>query len=140
SAGSAFTSGEATVINTAPVITAVTLSEICPKTNDTLSVRSDERRDGEDDAVSYTYQWQKKAPADSGFSDLSGRTNATLDLSGTDNDSKGDKLRVAVTPPADSSAGSAFTSGEATVINTAPVISAVTLNTTSPKTNDTLSV
>src|SRR4029079_7733809 len=60
----------------------------------------------------------------------------TLDLSQAGNGDKGDLITVTVTPNA-ASADGALASDSATVADTAPTAT-VSLNTASPKTNDTL--
>jgi hypothetical protein len=127
-----------TVVNTAPVMDTASIAEPAPKTNDTLHATATSH-DADGDTVSYSYQWQKDSG--SGWSDLTGETGSTLDLSQAGNGNKGDKLRVVITPNDGTVDGAPLTSGDVTVVNTAPVKGSVAItpsSATAPKTNDTL--
>ncbi len=116
--GAMVASAAVTVLNTAPVVSAVTLSSTAPDTDDTLSVTVTSS-DADGDAVSYTYAWYVDGAV--------AGTSATL--SGASFDA-GDTVYVVVTPSDGTDTGAAFTSATATVANTAPVLASVTLTPT----------
>ncbi|MBI4340271.1 MAG: hypothetical protein HY680_10040, partial [Chloroflexi bacterium] len=126
-------SAQATVINTPPVAT-VGLSTSSPRTNDTL-VATATTSDVDNDPVTLTYVWKrngaatKTTPATSSLVD-------TYDLSLPGNGDKNDVITVEATPN-DSEESGDMASAQATVINTPPVAT-VGLDTSSPRTNDTL--
>jgi hypothetical protein len=107
--------------NSAPVVSAVSISPTSPTTNQTLTA-TPTATDADGDTVSFSYQWQKKVGAGS-FADLAGATNASLDLSVAGNGDKGDQLRVLVTPNDGEEDGAQFTSSAVTVANSAPTVS-----------------
>jgi hypothetical protein len=76
--------------------------------------------DADGDSVTYSYQWQQDTG--SGWNNLAGATNVTLDLSVMGNGNRSDQLRVVVTPNDGTANGAPLTSNEVTVGNTAPVV------------------
>jgi|GEM_PF-2242626 len=104
-------------VNDAPVVNAVTLTPILPKTNDTLTANVS-ASDVEGDTLTYAYQWKKNDV------DISGATGSSLDLSAAGNGDKGDIISVAVTA-SDPHGGvsSPFTSSGVTIVNTSPTAS-----------------
>ena len=99
-------------------------------TNSQLTVLI-EAHDPEGDPITITYQWQRN------HVDISGETNATLDLSKPGNGDREDLISVNVTV---ADATGSETSGLGRfVIDSAPVVTP-SFNTTSPKGNDVLKV
>ena len=116
--------------NQAPIIDSVTINQSNPKTNDTLSATVTSH-DPEGSPVTYSYQWLKGGVA------ISGATNATLNLSGTNNGNKGDQISLRVRGSDGFLLGSPLTSSAVTVANTAPTAT-VSLNKNNPQDNETL--
>src|SRR5439155_5926588 len=96
------------------------------------------KHDDDGDPVTLAYQWQKSTDGGATWSDLAGRTSSSLDLSGSGNGSKGDQLRVKVTPNDGTVDGLTVTSASVTVVNSAPVVDSASIDQSSPKTNDLL--
>ena len=124
-----------TVANSAPVVTNVVIAPASPTTNETITA-TPTATDADGDTVTFTYQWQKKIGAGS-FTNISGATSASLDLSVAGNGDKGDELRVLVTPNDGTVNGAQFTSSAVTVANSAPVVT-VLLTPANPTTNAVL--
>src|SRR5439155_23488389 len=101
--GSAFTSSTATVANSAPAVTGVSVTPASPTTDQTLTA-TPSSTDADGDTVTYRHQWTKNGSA------ISGATSATLDLSAAGNGDQNDAITVAVTPSDGAASGSAFTS------------------------------
>src|ERR671922_84807 len=131
-------SASATVVNSPPSATNVLLSATGPKTKDTISVSFDYADDDGDAQAGTTYQWQKKSPGATSFTDIAGANGSSLNLATAGNGDKGDQLRVIITPKDGSAFGTGVFSNVATVVNSAPVISAVSLPA-GPKTKDVIS-
>jgi len=125
--GAAVSASAVTVVNTAPVLSSVSLSTLSPSETDTITVSLGSTSDADGDSISYEYAWYVNGSLTS--------TATTLDGSSF---GSGDSIYVEVTPTDGTDDGSAVRSSTATVTNTAPVISSVTLSPTSPRTNDTL--
>ena len=123
-------SAAVTVANAAPTVTSVTIDQLSPKTNDTLTV-SVTSADADGDARSYAYQWRK------GGVDLTGETAATLDLSAAGNGGKGDQITVEVTANDGSDDSAPSTSTPVTIQNSLPVAT-IALAPDPAGTNDTL--
>ena len=137
-ANGAMVSASATVVNSPPSATNVLLSATGPKTKDTISVSFDYADDDGDAQAGTTYQWQKKSPGATSFTDIAGANGSSLNLATAGNGDKGDQLRVIITPKDGSAFGTGVFSNVATVVNSAPVISAVSLPA-GPKTKDVIS-
>ncbi|BCM88811.1 hypothetical protein IAD21_00653 [Abditibacteriota bacterium] len=131
--GTAATSAPVTVINTAPVVSGVTIDQNTPKTNDTLTFNVAIKTDDDSDTLTPTYQWKKNGD------DINGQTGASLDLSVEGNGDNGDKISVVVTV-SDGTTSTSSESPQVTIGNTAPVITSATILPGAPKVNDTLSV
>jgi len=117
-----------TIANTAPVLSAVSLSPASPGTDDTLVV-STSTSDADGDTVSVSVDWYVDGVyATSGSSSLAGGT--WFD--------KGQDVHVEVTPSDGTDAGSSLTSSAVTVVNTAPSVSAVSVSPDPPSPSDTL--
>src|SRR5207248_806819 len=135
--GATVTSAAVTIVNSAPVVDSASIDQSSPKTNDTLTTTVT-KHDDDGDTVTLAYQWQKSTDGVATWSDLVGRTSSSLDLSGSGNGSKGDQLRVKVTPNDGTVNGSTVTSAAITVVNSAPVAHSPPNAHPTPKTNDTL--
>ena len=101
-----------TVPNQPPVINKVTLSPLAPRTNDTLSVAID-ATDPDGNWISYTYAWTRNG-------DAVGYNYSQLD--GWSYFSKGDSIRVTVTPSDGKVSGTPVTSDAVVVVNSPPEI------------------
>ena len=133
SAGSApATSAPIAIQNSAPTVTSVTIDQGAPTTNQLLSVTV-VSADADGDARTYTYQWRKNG------ADRFGETAATFDLSQLGNGDKGDGISVEVIAADGSDSSTPLTSAAVTVANSAPVLSAVSIDQAAPATNATLS-
>ena len=119
SASSAQAHDQVTVANSAPTATNVLLNNTSPTTNQSIFVSYYADADG-DAQSGTTYQWQKKVGAGS-FTDITGETSASLDLSTAGNGDKGNQLRVLVTPKDGSDFGAGVYSDVATVATCNPV-------------------
>ena len=75
--------------NQPPVVDSVVINQTNPKTNDTLSATVTSH-DPEGSSVTYSYQWPRNG------SNITGATNATLNLSGANNGNKGDQISLRV--------------------------------------------
>jgi hypothetical protein len=104
--GGASTSGAATVANSAPVVSSVSITPPSPTTDQTLTA-TPTGTDPDGDTVTYAYQWRRNGTA------IAGATGSTLDLSQSGNGDRGDAITVDVTPSDGAATGSAFTAGRA---------------------------
>src|SRR2546427_331567 len=129
----AMVSAAAIIVNTAPTAT-VSLNTSSPKTNDTVTATAT-KADADGDAVTLTYVWKVNGVTKKTTAGSSSLTD-TFDLSVAGNGNKGDTITVEVTPN-DGTVDGAVASATATVVNSAPTAT-VSLNTSSPKTNDTV--
>jgi concanavalin A-like lectin/glucanase superfamily protein len=127
------TSAPVTIVNSAPSVSSATVTPREPDTNDILSVDV-VSSDPDNDTVTYTYQWLMNG------SPLAGRTDATLNLGAAGNGDKGNQISVEVTANDGATNSAHATSSPVTVQNSAPVINSVTIDQSSPHTNDVLSV
>ena len=125
--GEALTSNEVLVLNTAPEILSMRLSTTAPYTDDSLAVTV-ASTDADGDNVSLDYAWYVEGTLAGSSATLSG-----------DAFSKGQTVYVVVTPSDDASSGSSVTSSVATVVNTVPEITAVSLSPSEVYTSDTIS-
>ena len=114
-----------TIANTPPTLASAAITPSSPKEADTLSVVAGATDDADGDDVELLYAWQ-----------VDGKVvgaGATIDGGSFD---KGQKVQVTVTPFDGTDKGTPVTSAVVTVVNTAPVVSSVTLSPTSPRTKD----
>ena len=121
-----------TLGNNAPVVDSVSVTPVSPKTNDLVTAVVT-AHDPDGDPITLSYRWHRNGVL------LAGETGATLDLSKPGNGDRGDQISVHVNA-SDGTLVSAdtLTSGWAFwVADTAPTVT-VSLNATSPLTNDTL--
>jgi hypothetical protein len=125
--GTAATTGAATVINSAPTVT-VNFSPASPHTNDMLTAVATPS-DPDNDPVSLTYVWRVNG-------NIVPTTTGTLDLSQPGNGDRGQTISVQVTPSDGTLTGTAASA--ITTVSDTPPTATVTLNTASPRTNDTL--
>src|SRR5436190_288172 len=130
----------ASAANTKPTATNVFLSDTSPKTNDTISVSFDYADADRHTPTLFPYTTLFRSPADSGFSDISGATSSSLNLSTLGNGDRGDQLKVLVKPKDGTDFGAQVASsveeggeGEARATNVLPCHDWT-------KTNDTISV
>lgn len=127
-AGLPVTSGTSIVRNTAPTLASASLTPTAPAAGDTIAVVLGEAADVDGDTVLMKYSWSVN-----GTTGVS--TKAALDSAFF---SKGDRISVTVTPTDGTDDGSAVTSPAVVAVNTAPVISAVTVTPRSPRTTQDL--
>src|SRR6185436_5609665 len=130
------TSSPVTVANTAPTAT-VALDDDSPGTNQTITATAT-RADVDGDTVTLTYVWKVNGTTRKTTSASSSLTD-TFDLSQAGNGDNGQTVTVEVTPN-DGTANGTMVSDSASVRNAAPVVDTVSINQSSPGTNDTLSV
>lgn len=116
------------VANTVPVLASATLSNTAPVEGETLSVTLGAATDEDGHTVTYSYAWY------AGGSVVG--TGATLDSGSF---SKGQSVYVVVTPNDGFDDGLPVTSDTATVTNTLPTLSGLSLSPSSPQTLDTIS-
>lgn len=123
--GTTVTSSRVTIANTAPTIARVELSTTSPKEGDSVYaiIIGDDDVDGDD--IDFSYEWY-----------VDGSRVSTDDEIDSSLFAKGDSVYVVVTPSDDADTGVGVKSNTGTVANTAPVVSAVSLAPTSPKTTD----
>ncbi len=120
------------VQNVPPIMASVTLSPTNPKTNDTLTA-TPSASDADGDTLTYSYLWKKNGAV------IAGESASSLDLSKLGNGDKGDQITVSVTASDSGSTSPSLTSDAVTVQNSAPLVSGVSIDQASPKTNQTLS-
>ena len=77
----------AVVANSAPVLSAVSIDQAAPRTNDTLTF-SFTATDADGDSLTPVRQWRRNG------GDLAGETGAALDLSAAGNGDRGDQLTM----------------------------------------------
>ena len=107
-----------TLINTIPVMTAVTITpDPAYKSTATLTANPS-ATDADLDTITYSYQWKK------GGVDISGQTASTLSNT---NFAKGDVITVTVTPYDGTDYGDPMTSAGLTISNSTPVMTEATI-------------
>ncbi|MGE5690197.1 MAG: OmpL47-type beta-barrel domain-containing protein [Pseudomonadota bacterium] len=129
----ATTSAAVTVANSSPLLTAVSIDQPSPRTDDTLTATIS-AGDPDGDALTPTRQWRKNGV------DLAGATGATLDLSAAGNGDRGDQLALRVSVSDGAASGGPATSAAVTVQNAAPTITSASIDQASPGTNATVGV
>ena len=122
-----------TVTNQPPVAT-VNLNTSSPMTNDTLTATAT-RSDPNGDQVTLTYVWSVNGTVVKTTANSNNLTD-TLDLSQAGNGDEGQTVTVQVVPN-DGTVNGTMVSASATVLDSSPTAT-VKLNTSAPKTNDTL--
>ncbi|MFT7519832.1 MAG: hypothetical protein ACI9MC_001976, partial [Kiritimatiellia bacterium] len=121
-------SGPIEVMNTAPSIGAVTLSDNTPKAIDELTAIIDGAHDDDSDELTYTYEWY--------VDEVMVSTDAALArLSFI----KGQEVWVVVIPHDDEEAGEPVKSDVGTSVNSEPIIDSITLRPNPAYTDSTLS-
>ena len=121
----------AAVANTPPVVDSVTIDQTSPGTNQVLwAVIASSDDDG--DTLTYDYQWLRDGV------EISGATDATLDL-GVEGDA-GDEISLRVQASDGTDTSAAVTSDAATIGNAAPVVDSVTIDQSAPDTDDVVGV
>ncbi len=126
-AGAPVTSDVATVGNSPPSIASASLSTTSPTETDTISVTVTDAVDADDDSITLSYAWSVNGVVVSSLPSLSG-----------DYFDKGDTIVAQVSPNDGRDTGTPVTSDTATAINSAPVISGITLSPSSLYTDDSL--
>jgi DNA-binding beta-propeller fold protein YncE len=118
--------GEVTVIplNAPPAMISATIAPTSPDTDDVLTATG-VAQDPDGDLLTYSYQWTKNG------ADITGATDATLDLGVSGNGDRGDSIAVRVTASDGSATSNPLTSASVTVVNSAPSAS-VTLTPINP--------
>ncbi|MFT5582891.1 MAG: hypothetical protein ACI9VR_000468 [Cognaticolwellia sp.] len=114
--------------NTVPVLTSATLSSTAPAEGETLSVTLGSASDDDGHSITYAYAWYADGSVVG--------TSATLDSASF---SKGQSVYVVVTPNDGFEDGLPVTSNTATVTNTLPTLSGLSLSPSAPYTLETLS-
>ncbi len=117
-------------VNDAPVISSVTITPASPKTKDLLTANVT-ASDIDGDTLTYTYVWKN------GTTTLA-ETGPTLNLATVGNGDKGDTITVTVTANDGTADSAPVTSAGVTVVNTAPVISSVSITPATPATRSLL--
>jgi hypothetical protein len=125
--GTPVSSAVATVGNSAPSLDSVSITPTDPTKASTLTAVLGGSSDPDGDAVSFRYAWK--------VGSTTVGTGSTLSASGL---KKGDVVTLTVTPTDGSSDGAPVTSSSVTVLNTAPVLSAVTLTPSAVGTTGTV--
>jgi len=121
-------SSSVTVVNTPPTLSSARLSTTTPREGDTLGVTLGSATDIDGDPISYDYQWYVNGSR--------AGTGTTVD---GDAFSKGDRVYVDVTPKDGTDSGITVRSDVATVDNTPPVVSSITLSPSTARTIDPIS-
>ena len=116
------------VSNTVPVLTSATLSTTAPAEGETLSVTLGSASDDDSHSITYAYAWYAGGSAVG--------TGATLESASF---SKGQSVYVVVTPNDGFEDGLPVTSDTATVTNTLPTLTGLSLSPSAPYTLETLS-
>jgi len=128
--GAPVTSNQLIVSNALPVVTEVTLTPEEVYEESYLSCNVAGWSDADNDTEAYRYEWTVNAiPI--------GPSASTLD---GDNFDRADSVTCTATPWDGNDSGEALTSNEVLVLNTAPEILSMSLSTTAPYTDDSLSV
>lgn len=120
--------------NTAPELTSVALSDLAPRTNDTLTATATGGFDLDGDAISYEWSWTVAGSVVA----TETTSTPTATLSGTGAFSKGETVFVTVTPKDDGLSGTPVSSSSATVANTLPTAPDVEITPAEPDEDDDL--
>lgn len=128
--GTPKTSNTVTIGNSAPSLTAVTLSPSPATELDTLVCSPGTATDADGDAVTYAYAWTVEGSVVS-------VTTSTLRGSSF---SKGDEVFCSVTPADGTTAGTAVKSNVVDIENAPPSATSASLSPSSPSTSDTITV
>jgi hypothetical protein len=121
-------SASATVDNTAPVLSSVSLTPTTATEGDTLSCTPGSASDADGDSISHSYEW---------FVDSVQVAPTTTTLGDTFWD-RGEDVRCEVTPTDGTDSGTTVVSNTVTISNSAPSISAVSISPSAPSASDTL--
>jgi len=127
--GTAMTSAAVTILNSTPVMTAVTVTPSTAYT-DTLLTCNPSSSDADGESVSHTFTWQRDGVP------LGGQTAATLAGSQF---SRAHVITCTATPSDGTVSGTAMTSGGVTILNTPPVISGISVTPSPATTTSVLS-
>ena len=88
--------------------------------------------DPDGEAVTFSYRWLRNGVA------IDGATGASLDLAEPGHGGKGDDIEVVVTPTDPRATGAPLRSAPVTVVNSVPVVDTVTIDNSTPRTQDVL--
>jgi hypothetical protein len=124
--GTPTVSDPVTVLNTPPVIASATLSDTTPDASSTLTVIASSS-DDDGDSVSFQYAWY-----------VSGSVVATTPSLSSAYFGGGDTIYAELTPWDGSDTGATVTTDTATVLNSPPSITSISLSPSSPGTDDTI--
>jgi hypothetical protein len=124
--GEAVESQPVTVLNTAPVISAVSLSPTSPTEGDTVTATVTVS-DDDGDTISLAYAWY-----------VGGALVATTETIDSTMFDKHQSIQVEITPSDDADTGLTVTSAIITAVNTPPVIGSVALTPSALYTDDTV--
>jgi len=123
-------SAEVEILDSAPEITAVSLSPTSPTTLDTLTCAPAGWSDADGDAEGYDYQWEVDGVV------VAGATGATL----ADAFEKDQRVRCQATPWDGEEAGDPLWSDRVTILNSPPEAPQITIDPAYPVTTDALVV
>ncbi|MFK7929674.1 MAG: hypothetical protein AB8H79_15890 [Myxococcota bacterium] len=126
--GVAAVSPTVVVQNSAPTLASVAVSPSAPKVADSLTSTLGSATDPDGDTVSYSYAWS-----------VDGKPVGSSSTLSSGNFKSGDAITVTVTPTDGIDAGAAVVSPVVTAVNTAPVLTRVTLSPTNPDTDTSVS-
>ncbi|MFZ5476473.1 MAG: PKD domain-containing protein [Myxococcota bacterium] len=129
--GDPVTSESAWVENSAPSLSAVTLSPATVTESTGVSCAVSGGTDLDGDSISYTYRWYVDGTL--------AATGTSTSLSAS-NYERGDEIYVTATPTDGTDSGSAVASATITVENAAPRLSSATVTPAAPNTDSTLTV
>jgi hypothetical protein len=123
----------AIVVNSAPVVSSVTLSPAAPRTNDTLTATAI-ASDADGDPLTYAFTWKVDGAVRATVTGPN--ASSTFDLALAENGDRGQTVRVEVVA-SDGALSSAAVSTSAVVVNTPPAIT-VALSDATPQSHDVL--
>jgi YVTN family beta-propeller protein len=119
--------------NRPPAMVSATIAPASPDTDDVLTATV-VAQDQDGDPLTYSYQWTKNG------ADITGATDATLDLAVSGNGDRDEEIAVRVTASDGSATSAPLTSAAVTVVNTPPAMISATIAPDSPDTDDVLTV
>lgn len=128
--GAPVTSDTATVSNTAPSISGVSITPASPTVASSLTASVTDADDDDGDSISYTYAWRVNGVSVGTSSSQLTRTYYE----------RGDEVQVTVTPSDGTASGTARTSTSVEIQNALPSVSSATITPSSAYTDDNLAV
>ncbi|MFK7928618.1 MAG: hypothetical protein AB8H79_10555, partial [Myxococcota bacterium] len=124
--GNTLSSAAVTIDNSLPTLANVRLSDLTPLPGDTLTATAGATTDADGDSVTIEYAWTLDG-VDAG-------TGPTLDLTGATKDA----VAVVTATPFDDDGGGTAVTASATIGNTAPTLTSVSLSPSSPGTDEAI--